>query len=475
MKLWQPGLMISLLILLTIYTSFACSPASKSGITKKRGYPYWQSSQDIFAKDMAQDDSGNIYICGSFIGKVDFDPGPGEVMKESTTNKGGYTNTSFLLKFGPSLDYKWVITDDDNFFENLELNGDSIFVAGEEPNPQAQWAGFLARFDSAGNEQWTQTWGEPGPNLPDDTWTIAIDSNLSEIYVCGSFQGKCSYQTSTTPEEFQAVGPRDGMYAVFDLDGNFLRAKVQPGRSDLSITESPVKLDGDRNTILIIDDYFGASFDKIGQNGLVKLDKKSHEAWSKIWDGGNGKTGLNDFTTDDSGNIYLIGYTLGGTDLDPGPADFVPQEIGPKSYSKGNPVMIKLSPSGDFQWADVWGGSAPMDTAQSVCFVNGEIWVAGICNSESNLAPERDKPGQALTKDLAKNLGSRKMVGYISRFDTDGHFLHGYVEPGVEEYGHLAVGENGTVYVIGHYGGFTKGGMILMSFAGNQGATDQSK
>jgi hypothetical protein len=440
----------------------SCTKGPKSAYSAGRGYPYWQSSVDIFAEGMALDDAGNLYICGSFRGKVDFDQGPGTVMKESKTNRGGYTNTAFLLKLGPSHDFQWVITDDNKYFQNLAINGDKLFIVGHPGiGLNNTWGGFLSRFDLDGKEQWTKTWGEHH-EIDVSRLTIAIDGSRSVIHVCGSFGGKSSFQTSTSPKEFQSVGSMDGIYLIFDFDGNCDMASVRPGRSDLTVTDGPVELDDAGNTLFLTNEYYGEHFDTIAQTSLTKLYGKGESQWAKTWDGGKGKTSFDNFVTDTSGNLYVIGYTTGGTDLDPGPGSFVPPDTG----SKQNGVMIKLDPSGEFLWGDVWGGPPTTeiwraDVPYSICLAGSEVWVSGPCNYESNLYPSKDGY-QALAKDLAKDLRPGHRGGYISRFNSDGVFKQAYVEADINEIAHLIAGKDSKAYAIQYFTFNKHKSMLLM-------------
>ena len=60
---------------------------------------------DDVAYGVSVDPSGNVFLCGTFFGRLDFDPGPGE---DWHANEGAYGPPAFFTtKLGSDGSYQW--------------------------------------------------------------------------------------------------------------------------------------------------------------------------------------------------------------------------------------------------------------------------------------------------------------------------------------------------------------------------------
>jgi hypothetical protein len=270
--------------------------------------------------DMNLDSEGNIFVGGSFLGEVDFDPGSGI---ESHTAYS-YID-AYLLKLTSSGQFIWVNTwgsepyDAHQFSNNVVgLACDSsnsvycagIFqgvvdfdpgpetdvheVVGWSPNPpNYEWDIYISKFNSAGEHQWAGTWGGESRDLG---YGIALDNN-DNITVIGYFEG------------------------TVDFD---------PGPGVLELTETS--------------DYSDPFISRFNTDGEF--------IWVKSW---NAETWWHDgglaITSAPDNSIYVTGNFDNHADFDPGP-----EIVETTNYGNWDYYLSKFNPDGEFLWVRSWGG-----------------------------------------------------------------------------------------------------------------------
>ncbi|MBU2520586.1 MAG: SBBP repeat-containing protein [Nanoarchaeota archaeon] len=174
---------------------------------------------------------------------------------------------------------------------------------------------------------------------------------------------------------------------------------------------------------------------------LSKFDSCGEFIGACTW-GGPVSDGAYGLTVDTSGNVYVTGYFKGTVDFDPG--DGTEERASVEGWSS-DAFLSKFDSDGDFQWARIWGGS-DYDFGEEVAVDElGNIYVAGHFNS--NTADFDPGPG---SDEQTCNGGSDV---YLSKFDSDGHFLWALTWGGKEEdrMGGIATDFSGNVYVTGHF------------------------
>jgi len=199
---------------------------------------------------------------------------------------------------------------------------------------------FLARYNSAGDLQWSATWGGTGADYGRSV-VQAVDGG----FVITGFTA--SY----------GAGGNDGFIAKFDSSGNLSWSNVWGGAGE-DQSWSLVKVADGYAIAGYTASYGAGSYDMF----LVKYDLAGTVQWSKIWGGANGDYG-NSVTALSDGSLVVVGDTL--------------------SYGAGsNDVYIaKFSSAGVPQWYQVWGGTG-VDQAKAVAATtDGNIIVTGITAS----------------------------------------------------------------------------------------------
>ena len=280
---------------------------------------------DTFGRDVAVDSGGNVYAIGYFgPGEVDFDPGSGV---DKHTGPGNY-----LVKFDTDGNFQWVWTmwnDDSSMLPcpiAIDAN-DNIFVvqylsgltqlfkldSGSSPLWQLDWPNFfgpsdiaidisgdayltgrfdnstdfdpgpgedlhasnghtdvyLMKIDSAGQYQWSRTWGGYGyDSYPSGTFVVA----KTNIYVCGNFIWTVDFDPDPVGVLEKTSMSDLGEYFIssFDSSGDFL-AVTTWGEPDGIIAS-------DYSDFCM--DSFNNSYVTEWQN-LMKLDSSGSLLWFK--------------------------------------------------------------------------------------------------------------------------------------------------------------------------------------------------
>ncbi|MCB0853452.1 MAG: T9SS type A sorting domain-containing protein, partial [Bacteroidetes bacterium] len=178
---------------------------------------------------------GDVYVCGSFAGSCDFDPGiPGGVL----TSAGG--NDGFIASYSSSGVYQWAsriggpLNDEVNDidmdrFGNLSITGtvfgNVTYTGGGSftTNAGSQDA-FVAQLTDLGTFNWVHPLGGPGAN--DEGYTVAM-TPCGEVFVGGKFCSTSDFDPGTGVANL--TGPACGFpnpdysyfLASYDENGNY--------------------------------------------------------------------------------------------------------------------------------------------------------------------------------------------------------------------------------------------------------------
>ena len=124
------------------------------------------SNVSEYGQEIATDPLGNVYVCGSFSGTVDFDPGPG------TTTLTGLAGSTDI---------------------------------------------FMAKYSSAGLFIWVK---QIGSTSTEKAYDIVADA--SGPYVAGTFMGNCNFNIGGVTNTLTSLGggtDGDGFFAKYDVNG----------------------------------------------------------------------------------------------------------------------------------------------------------------------------------------------------------------------------------------------------------------
>jgi hypothetical protein len=205
---------------------------------------------------------------------------------------------------------------------------------------------------------WARTWG----GSSDDYGQSAAVDGSGNTYVTGYFKGTADFDPDAAGvDSHTSIGVEDIFLSKLDSSGDFQWARTWGG-SGLDEGRG-VAVDVSGNVYVtglfyeIVDfDPAAAGIENHTSNGcddvlLSKFDSSGNFLWARTW-GGTGHDQAYGVATDKSGHTYVTGHLEGMVDFDPG--------TGVDSHtSKGltDVFLSKFDSSGNFLWADTWGGS----------------------------------------------------------------------------------------------------------------------
>ncbi|GAB3171684.1 SBBP repeat-containing protein [Telluribacter humicola] len=258
--------------------TFKFNPHGEVQWARNTGGPSSNSISGEIASGIAVDESGNVYVTGSFEGTGTFG---------STSYGASGVNDTFLIKYTSNGDLQWARSL--GFSPSLEVSTDlavdkqgNAYITGYFQNFLNNFDVFITKYNSQGDHQWSQ-WA--GLTSKDEAYGIAVDGD-GNVFITGVFSGMITFGTTTLTSE---------------------------GAGDIFLT-------------------------KYDTNGTFQWAKRA---------GGNQPDGGNDIAVDPIGHVYLIGDFNGTATF--GTTSF--------TSSGGTDVAIaKYTNQGDFQWAQKLGG-----------------------------------------------------------------------------------------------------------------------
>ena len=287
-------------------------------------------------KDLALDDSGNLYVLGKYAGAdIDIDPGAGVVTLASAIPNG---RNSFLLKLDPNGNYvNGVRVNTGNyktFPVSIELKNGSIYIAtnGDDFRDPGTSAGIadasgVYKFDLGLTLQWS---GILGPGI-----TIrGMDINTQEdVYLSGDFNGgrdfdpgpginivspAPAYSSEMFVSKLNTAGIFQWVKSFDFIDARMTAISVHPQTDDVFIScyaLSSGYLDNSSNP-------YSYMFNRFGSNGFVnQMDASGNfKALYPISDPtGTGSGTPKTLYFDQFSNLFVSASSQGQLDFDPSP------------------------------------------------------------------------------------------------------------------------------------------------------------
>ena len=193
------------------------------------------------AYSITTDNLGHLYTTGTFIGNVDFDPGPGTSILSST----GGTNL-FILKMDLNGNFIWAksivgsnigpscssIVDAygdlytiGNFYGTIDLNPDVSSVFNLSTLGLSD--GFIQKMDSDGNFIWAKSFG--GGNY--DALAAVVSDPSGDLYYTGNFSGTVDFDPGQGNIDLTASGSREAYICKMNPDGDLIWVRSFGGSS----------------------------------------------------------------------------------------------------------------------------------------------------------------------------------------------------------------------------------------------------
>ncbi len=301
----------------------------------------WGGGSDDRAGSVAHDGQGNLYVAGA------------------TSSFGAGASDVLIVKYSSAGQVLWSKTwggggDEDATAVAIGPDG-YIYVTGRTSSFGAGWFDFFfLKLDTSGNLQpGSTTWGGGSYDVGHD---IGFDS-AGNIYVVGetySFGPCCS---SSVLMKFSPSG------------GAPIWTTSWKGPATYDAGYS-LTVDSNFNVIVAGISWDYSVFPLHNSLLLIKYDANGNHVWSKNYStpfpGQDESWNFRALTTDSAGNIYVGGRHANQCQT----FDF--------SQCNLDTLVLKVNSSGNFQWANTWGGSG-YDTAGSIALdPSGHLLVSGI-------------------------------------------------------------------------------------------------
>lgn len=343
------------------------------------------AGQDV-AGDVAVSSAGDVYVAGFVDGAF-----PGQ------TPQG--TTDAFIARYDKYGKLKWLRqfgTTDSDQIHGIVLSGSSIYVAGQtrgtfsgQSNAGAT-DGFVARYDSNGNQKWVRQFGTPHNDYVDD---LAYSS--SDVFVTGqtygAFPGQVNADLGVTGDVFVTRYSTSGNHELTyqfgtSANDNGLGIAVS-GSSTYIVGETLGSLPGFTN--LGSGDSFLARYDKSGT--LKALDQIGTSGNDTAWD-----------VAVTGSQIYVVGSTDGT----------MPGATG-SFTGLSDAFLIRYDTSAVPQWVTQLGG-ADFELGFAVAVRSSQVYITGFTNGAL--------PGWTNLGDFdgfAAKISTNGIIAWTRQFGTD--------------------------------------------------------
>ncbi len=356
-------LMKSKIFLLSILMGIITQIQAQSGIDYLWSDPF-VGPGEAMVDDVSRDQNGNVYVVGRMFGTVDFDPSAA-IANESATG-------------------------------NNDL--------------------FFAKYDSSGAFIWVKQ-----IDMGNTGWGVAatkIKVKNSRIYIGGTFLGSADFDPGPGVATVTAVGNLGPYFGCYDLNGNYIWIKTAGSLNNDHVMDIEVD-NADNLYVGFVSGGVGTDFDPgvavasvpvfVNDGVFAKFDAAGNLIFAKSFlSTFGGWHPILDIAIDNSSNIYIAGYTDGGTDIDPGPGIVTVTSTGvPTSY------VARYDNLGNYVWHGVYNGGQV--TAVKVNTLNNAMYVTGLYNTPTL---DMDFGGGV------QNVNNGGMYdGFMGRYDLSGNHV----------------------------------------------------
>lgn len=318
-------------------------------------------------QDIAIDNSGNIYITGSYTGTTQF----GAINKTSV----GSTDI-FIAKYNSSGVVQWVksaggvngeaatsiaVDASGNVYVTGSHGGDATF----ESTTISTYGGtdiFVVKYNTSGDFQWVKA---AGGEQNDVSQSITVD-NSGAIYLTGSYIDYAHFGATI----INAEGESDIFIAKMDNAGTFQWIQTAGGENK----DQGKGIVADNTGIYLTGDFEGtATFSTFSKTAtglsdmfIAKYNTSGVCQWVKSAGGGADDHG-GGLAIDGSGNVYITGQFYGT-------ATFEATTIGTSIANTYEVFLAKYNNSGTFQWAQAAGGTG-FDYGSGVAVFGSNVYL----------------------------------------------------------------------------------------------------
>lgn len=402
---------------------------------KSEAQGYWKSAKEIQAQGassankIAKDNTGNIYIAGSF---------------KNGLLLGSHNYTSYgkediyIVKYSPSGQLLWSkhlgskgVDDCTGIsldpYDNLYVTGNysDTFKTENETFPSNGHTDiFIAKYNKDGSLEWIKSQGN---QFRDYSYDIVAD-NFGNFYLTGTISTDSSHLKliNYVFDNKDTLLTKGGMfYAKYKANGDLIWAKMNGSNNYSNSKPSSITLDNNGNFYISgsfadVNEYFdGIKLQSnsigyvLGTFFIAKYDSSGKAMWANRAGGKNSSSSTGatlNFSiteTDSKGNVYVTGdYYNCDMLFDNG---FTLNNIGDIDV-----FIVKYSSTGQLQWAKNAGGNS-WDNATSIAVDNDDyVYIAGSYNWNGN---------SVIGSDTLKSLGKEDL--FVAKYNSDGDGIWG--------------------------------------------------
>ena len=369
------------------------------------------------AYKIVTDTSGNLYVGGDAESRL----------------SGNFYNQSFLLKLNPSLERQWTRQPDGNIGNSITIDKTNRIYLLSKNN--------INKFNNDGETFWTQSVIAPY-NVRSEVFTDIAPSkgNDGNIYISlnteiNSCCGNANVNSINLPNSYNH-NIKDSFLVKFDEGGQRKWTEVIGISGSETIINS---ITTELNDDIFVTGYTSGNLEGISNSGsydlfIKKFNTSGVKQWTKLL-GSSSKESGNQIITDDSGNVYVTGFTEGILD-------------GGNLKGSRDMLIAKVNSSGTFQWVKQIGDTYSEGKDLSLDS-DGYIYILGFTNGDF---------------DGNSNIGSADI--FVAKYNPlDGNKLWSkQYGSSFDDYGSgIAIDTLNNVYITG----YTKGGMYGNVSAGN--------
>lgn len=366
-------------------------------------------SAPIYGYRSTIDENNNIIVADNFKGIVDFDPGPGKLLYESSGDLD-----AFIAKYDPDGVIIWVahLTGSSTAYSDIrsvqiDKEGNIIVIGiftgsidldpgGETYNLEVGYSDqdvFVAKYDSIGALKWGFQLGGP----KSDHGLNLVTGAKGDVYISLEYNTQIDIDPGEQSKLFYAEGS-SVIIAKYSKNGDYIWARSIDYRST-DIVDMPMTIDAHDNIYLahgfgedsiLFDDDNDSSLITGNNNGfIVKYDSSGDFRWVRniVTENENPyQTRVSDISSDQNGNIFLTGTFH--TYLNFESKDNIYSLV---SNGLADIFTAKIDSSGSWIWANNYGSD--MDDAGECLHLDsiGNLYLAGVFRAHINkLKLEKD-------------------------------------------------------------------------------------
>ncbi|MEP6795032.1 MAG: hypothetical protein ABJB16_11945 [Saprospiraceae bacterium] len=348
------------------------------------------SGAGLTAMAVDQED-GSVYLTGSFVGRVDFDPGP-----DTFYMTGLFYSNIYILKLNNQGLFSWVknfgtfqvattaIAIDPASHDVLTI-GNFSGALDFDPGPGifTLWPGdgdmFISRLDSTGNFVSAKQCGFFGYC---EGATIAIEAGTRDIFITGQFYNFIDFDPGPGYYFMDSQGNYDLFILKLNSNEEFIWATAAGG-PDASVFSKTMVSDTAGEGAIYISGWFHGTVDfdpgpgifNLSENWtpfISKYDSIGNFRWAYVLAVDITSMALND---GQEGGVFTTGAFSGTVDFNPGPGIFNVTSIG-----NFDGYVSKLNGDGELEWVKVMAGAGSSTFGNNVSvdtFDDHSIYIGG--------------------------------------------------------------------------------------------------